>query len=251
VVTRGSDGGTPERLVPAAGTRLATGARALEPPPSRYRMPDPRRGDPGGLLAAGGDLEPGTILAAYRRGIFPWPDRDGQLLWWSPDPRAILPLDGFHESRSLRRKRRGGGFRVTIDAAFPAVVEGCAERAEGTWITGELALAYERLHRLGWARSVEVWRDDELAGGLYGVAIGGFFAAESMFHRVTDASKLALAALVEELRAGGFTLLDVQFRTRHLDSLGVVEIRRSEYLARLDAALRRRVSAEPPHPSRS
>lgn len=218
-------------------------------------MPDARRGDAAGLLAAGGDLEPGTILAAYRRGIFPWPDRDGQLLWWSPDPRAILPLDRFHESRSLRRSRRTGGYRVTIDAAFARVVEGCADRAEGTWITAELAHAYERLHRLGWARSIEVWREDALVGGLYGVAIGGFFAAESMFHRVTDASKVALAALVEELRAGGFALLDVQFRTPHLASLGVVEIRRAEYLLRLDAALRRRVSSAapeaPPHRSRT
>lgn len=218
-------------------------------------MPDARRGDPAGLLAAGGDLEPGTILAAYRRGIFPWPDRDGQLLWWSPDPRAILPLDRFHESRSLRRSRRTGGFRVTIDAAFARVVEGCADRAEGSWITGELAHAYERLHRLGWARSIEVWREDALVGGLYGVAIGGFFAAESMFHRVTDASKVALAALVDELRAGGFALLDVQFRTPHLASLGVVEIRRAEYLLRLDAALRRRLSSAAPeaptHPSRT
>lgn len=209
----------------------------IEPPPSRYRMPEPSRGDASGLLAAGGDLEPGTILAAYRRGIFPWPDRGGHVLWWSPDPRAILPLDGFHESRSLRRSRRRRGFTTTIDHAFEEVVAGCAERVEGTWITPDMAAAYTRLHLLGWAHSVEVWLEGELAGGLYGLAIGGFFAAESMFHRATDASKIALATLVETLRENGFSLIDVQFLTPHLESLGVIEVRRDDYLERLGAAL--------------
>jgi leucyl/phenylalanyl-tRNA--protein transferase len=206
-------------------------------------MPDPRLASPEGLVAAGADLAPGTVLAAYRHGLFPWPDRDGRLLWWSPDPRAILPLDGFHESRSLRRTRRSGRFRVTFDDAFPAVMAGCAERAEGTWITSGITHGYRTLHRLGWAHSVEVWSGDRLAGGLYGVAIGGFFAAESMFHRERDASKVALASLVERLAAAGFQLLDVQFRTAHLASLGVIEISRKEYLRRLDAALDATVSS--------
>ncbi|MGH7804947.1 MAG: leucyl/phenylalanyl-tRNA--protein transferase, partial [Candidatus Binatia bacterium] len=129
----------------------------IEPPPSRYRMPDPRHSPPEGLVAAGGDLEPGTVLTAYRAGIFPWPDREGRVLWWSPDPRAILPLDGFHESQSLRRRRRSGRFQVTVDRAFAAVLAGCADRPEGTWITAGITHAYRRLHRLGWAHSIEVW----------------------------------------------------------------------------------------------
>lgn len=205
-------------------------------------MPDPRGAPAHGLIAGGGDLEPGTLLAAYRSGIFPWPDREGRLLWWSPDPRAILPLDGFHESRSLRRTRRRQLFRVTFDKACPEVIRGCADRPEGTWITPAMIDAYIGLHRLGWVHSVEVWKEEALVGGLYGVAIGGFFAAESMFHRATDASKVALAELVERLRSRGFELLDVQFRTPHLASLGVVEIPRAEYLQRLDEALRRPAS---------
>jgi leucyl/phenylalanyl-tRNA---protein transferase len=208
-----------------------------EPPPSRYRMPDPDSALANGLLASGGDLEPGTVIDAYRRGIFPWPDTSGRLLWWSPDPRAVLPLDGFHESRSLRRTRRRAGFTVTVDRACAAVMTGCAERREGTWITAEMQRAYLRLADLGWVHSVEIWSGDLLAGGLYGVAIGGFFAAESMFHRRTDASKIALAALVERLAARRFTLLDVQFVTDHLQSLGAVAIARDEYLARLRSAI--------------
>lgn len=211
----------------------------VEPPPSAYRMPDVRRAPPHGLVAAGGDLEPGTLLAAYRAGIFPWPDPDGRLFWWSPDPRAILPVDGFHASRSLRRRRRTGGFCVTRDRDFAGVIDGCASgRREGTWITPAMRAAYLVLHQLGWAHSVEVWRDDRLVGGLYGVAIGGFFAAESKFHREPDASKIALVELVEHLSARGFTLLDVQLPTAHLTSLGVITIARSQYLARLQDAAR-------------
>jgi leucyl/phenylalanyl-tRNA--protein transferase len=212
-------------------------APTVEPPPTRYQMPDPADATPSGLLAGGGDLESGTLLAAYRAGIFPWPDAGGTLLWWSPDPRAVLPLDGMHVSRRLQRTRRGGALRVTMDRACAAVMSGCADRAGGTWITPSMHAAYLRLHDLGWVHSVEVWRGDELAGGLYGVAIGGFFAAESMFHAVRDASKIALAALVEHLRAHGFALLDVQLETPHLASLGVVEIPRADYLARLAAAI--------------
>jgi leucyl/phenylalanyl-tRNA---protein transferase len=212
-------------------------ARPIEPSPSRYAMPRAEQAPPHGCLAAGGDLEPGTILSAYRGGIFPWPDPEGRLLWWSPDPRAVLPLDGFHESRSLRRVRRRGRLRVTRDEACEAVIAGCGERVEGTWITPAMRLAYERLHRLGWVHSVEVWDGARLVGGVYGVAIGGFFAAESKFHRVPDASKIALAALVEWLAARGFVLLDVQLATDHLRTLGVIEITRTEYLRRLAHAL--------------
>jgi leucyl/phenylalanyl-tRNA--protein transferase len=210
--------------------------RPIEPPPSRYRMPDPRSAPPRGPVAAGGDLALGTVLAAYRCGIFPWPDAAGQLFWWSPDPRAILPLAGFHESRSLRRVRRRDRFRIGYDQACGAVIRVCAERPEGTWITPAMIDAYTRLHALGWVHSVEAWAGDTLAGGVYGVAIGGFFAAESMFHRVGDASKVALGALVERLGARGFALLDVQLLTPHLASLGAVEIARDEYLERLAAA---------------
>jgi leucyl/phenylalanyl-tRNA--protein transferase len=200
-------------------------------------MPRPEDAPPHGCLAAGGDLEPGTVLAAYRGGIFPWPDPDGRLLWWSPDPRAILPLDDFHASRSLSRLMRRGVYRVSRDEACGAVIAGCATRAEGTWITPAVRRAYERLHALGWVHSVEVWDGGTLVGGVYGVAIGGFFAAESKFHRAPNASKVALAGLVAWLRERGFTLLDVQLATDHLRTLGVIEIPRAEYLRRLSSAL--------------
>jgi leucyl/phenylalanyl-tRNA--protein transferase len=208
-----------------------------EPLPSRYRMPDPRGALPNGLVASGGDLEPGTVLAAYRSGIFPWPDQSGRLFWWSPDPRAILPLDAFHQSHRLARRRRSGGFSVSADRACADVIDGCGDRGEGTWITPAMRDAYLELHELGWVHSFEVWKDDRLVGGLYGVAIGGFFAAESMFHRATDASKVALAELVEHLGRSHFSLLDVQFLTPHLASLGAVAIPREEYLARLSGAI--------------
>lgn len=200
-------------------------------------MPDPRQAPDHGLLAGGGDLEPGTVLAAYRQGIFPWPDPDGRLLWWSPDPRAVLPLEGFHESRSLGRIRRQGRFRITRNAAFSAVIRSCGVGRGETWITPEIVAAYERLHQMGWVHSVEAWAGDVLAGGVYGVAVGGLFAAESMFHHVRDASKVALAALVDELTAAGFALLDVQLRTDHLASLGVIEIPRDVYLERAATAI--------------
>ena len=200
-------------------------------------MPDPRRAPAHGLVAAGGDLAPGTVLAAYRAGIFPWPDADGRLLWFSPDPRGILPLDAFHESRSLKRTRRRRQLAVTRDRAFGAVIGGCATAHGATWITPEMRAAYAELHRLAWAHSIEVWEEERIVGGVYGVTVGGLFAAESMFHHAPDASKMALAALVEHLAAGGFTLLDVQLLTPHLASLGAIEISRAEYLARLEAAL--------------
>ncbi|HEX4868096.1 MAG TPA: leucyl/phenylalanyl-tRNA--protein transferase [Acidimicrobiales bacterium] len=213
----------------------------VEPPRSPWslRFPDPWTADRHGIVGAGADLEAGTILAAYRRGLFPMPlDRDGLLGWWSPDPRGILPLDGLRVSRSLRRSCQR--YEVRVDTSFREVIQACAapERAGG-WITPEIRLAYEEMHGLGWAHSVETWHDGELVGGLYGVAIGGFFAGESMFHRRTDASKVALVGLVDLLAADGDPrrLLDVQWRTEHLATLGVVEVPRRRYLALLEQAL--------------
>jgi leucyl/phenylalanyl-tRNA--protein transferase len=206
-------------------------------PRCRYRFPDPAAAEAEGLVAHGGDLAPSTLLAAYRMGIFPWPYDAEELLWWSPDPRAILPLDGLHVSRSLARTLRRDRFRVTLNADFGAVIDGCATRDE-TWITPGLRAAYVRLHELGWSHSVEVWSPDgTLAGGLYGVAVGGLFAAESMFHHARDASKVALVALVQHARRVGTTLLDIQVPSAHLTSLGGRTIPRREYLARLPAAL--------------
>jgi leucyl/phenylalanyl-tRNA--protein transferase len=211
---------------------------------SRYRFPDPRRADAAGLVASGGDLEPSTLIAAYRRGIFPWPAEGIDLLWWSPDPRAVLPLDGLHVSRRLGQTLRQRRFRVTIDADFAAVIAGCADRGdEETWLTPALRMAYERLHALGWAHSVEVWAlDGALAGGLYGVAVGGLFAAESMFHRAADASKIALVALVQQCRATGVELLDVQMPSAHLTSMGAVTVSRKEYLRRVAQVVDRAVN---------
>jgi leucyl/phenylalanyl-tRNA---protein transferase len=211
----------------------------VEPPPSAWSFPPAEAAGDQGLLALGADLEPGTLLAAYRRGIFPMPLTGvRELPWFSPDPRGIVPLGDFKPSRSLRRSARR--FAVTADTAFAAVVAGCADpRRPGGWITPTVGAAYERLHALGWAHSLEVWdADGALAGGLYGVEIGGLFAAESKFHVRTDASKVALAALVERLRAaGGDRLLDVQWTTPHLHALGARDIARAEYLRRLATAL--------------
>ena len=199
---------------------------------------DPGLADADGLVGVGGDLGPRLLLEAYRRGIFPWYDAQTPILWWSPDPRAVFELDGLHVSRRLARTVRSGKFDVTVDRDFAGVIRGCADRpAPGVWITPEMIAAYERLHRLGHAHSVEVWHGGQLAGGLYGVAIGGLFAGESMFHRRPDASKVALIALVDRLRAGGFTLLYVQWATPHLTSLGTREITRRDYLARLGEAV--------------
>jgi leucyl/phenylalanyl-tRNA--protein transferase len=193
------------------------------------------------VAGVGGDLAPGTLLAAYRLGLFPMGlggGGAGPIGWWSPDPRGVLPLHGLRVSRSLARSVRRA--EVRVDTAFAAVVAGCADPGRsGRWITPEVAAAYTALHELGWAHSVETWVDGELAGGLYGVAVGGLFAGESMFSARTDASKTALVALVELLRDGddGHRLLDVQWRTDHLASLGVVEVPREQYLRRLAAAL--------------
>ena len=201
-------------------------------------MPDPAQADDHGVVGVGADLEPATLLAAYRHGLFPMPVHGGgTLAWWSPDPRGVLPLDGLRVSRSLRRSLRR--YEVRVDTDFRGVMERCAEPGrDGGWITPAFVAAYCELHRLGWAHAVECWSDDgELVGGLYGVAIGGFFAGESMFHTAVDASKVALVALVERLRAGGAALLDVQWTTDHLASLGAVDVPRPQYLAQLAQAI--------------
>ena len=211
----------------------------IEPPPTQWRLPRPTVGSGSDVVAVGADLEPGTILAAYRCGLFPMPFDDGEsavLAWWSPDPRAVIPLDGLRVSRSLRKS--AGRFEIRVDTAFAEVVAGCAApRRTGAWITADIARAYLRLHELGWAHSVEAWAGGRLAGGLYGIGIGRFFAGESMFHRETDASKVALMGLVARLARAGGLLLDVQWLTPHLASLGAVEIPRRRYLSLLGAAL--------------
>jgi leucyl/phenylalanyl-tRNA--protein transferase len=193
--------------------------------------------DENGLVAVGGNLRPQRLLQAYQRGVFPWYDEGMPVCWWSPDPRAIFELEGLHVSRRLRRTLRSGKFAVTVDRAFAPVIRGCADRPEGTWITADMIQAYETLHRLGYAHSVEVWQAGELAGGIYGVAIGGFFAGESMFRRQHDASKVALVHLVNRLRRRGFQLFDIQFLTEHTTRMGAVEIPRAHYLARLQEAV--------------
>jgi leucyl/phenylalanyl-tRNA---protein transferase len=200
----------------------------------------PEMADDMGLVAVGGELSPTWLLEAYRRGIFPMYAEDEPLLWWSPHPRAVLPLDGLYVSRRLRRTIRSGKFRLTVNRAFPDVIRGCANRppGDGNWLTHDMIRAYETLHRLGYAHSVEAWHGDELGGGVYGVALGNLFAAESMFTRVRDGSKVALTYLVEHLRQRGFTLLDVQFINDHTARLGTIEIPRREYLKRLREALR-------------
>ncbi|WP_370326315.1 leucyl/phenylalanyl-tRNA--protein transferase [Euzebya sp.] len=194
-------------------------------------FPDPRTAPPDGPLAVGDDLRPATLVEAYRQGIFPWPDGRGSIWWWSPDPRAVFPVGGVHRSRSLRRRMRTSGFSTTTDTSFEQVVRGCAVRpGEGTWITQAMREAYAALHRLGHAHSVEVWDGDRLVGGIYGVAIGGVFTGESMFHRERDASKIALATLDDHLADRGFGLLDAQLHTDHLERMGAELWPRSAFL---------------------
>lgn len=212
----------------------------IDPGPCVWQLPHPVEAPAGeDVVAIGADLAPSTVLAAYRQGLFPMHLATGELGWWSPDPRGVLPLDSLRVTRSLRASLRR--FEFTVDQAFADVMVGCREgRTDGAWITEDFLATYSHLHELGWAHSVETWLDGELVGGLYGIEVGGLFAGESMFHRVRDASKAALAVLVEQLAAGpgaDVRLLDVQWRTDHLASLGVIEIPRADYLGRLDTAL--------------
>ena len=204
----------------------------------RLHFPDPGTAGADGLVAIGGDLSASRLQLAYRRGIFPW--TVAPVTWWSPDPRAVLELDRFHVSRSLARILRRGTFQVTTDRAFRRVIEACAAPAAGrrtTWISREFIEAYSVLHEKGHAHSLECWLGEELAGGIYGVAVGGLFAGESMFHRADNASKVALYHLVEHLKARGFTLFDIQMLTPVTRRLGGIEIRRGEYLRRLSEAV--------------
>ena len=214
---------------------------ATKPDPvegTRWRFPPPAEMPKSDLVTVGGDLEPSTLIHAYRSGIFPMEvtGLPGVIGWWSPDPRGIMPLDGLRVTRSMRQSARR--FDIRIDTSFGRVIRGCADPSrEDGWITVDFIAAYERLHGLGWAHSVEVFdREGELAGGLYGVRIGRMFAGESMFHRKRDASKVALMALVDLMRESGMTLLDVQWCTEHLASLGAIAIPREDYLARLSDA---------------
>lgn len=192
--------------------------------------------DPNGLLAAGGDLSPERLLEAYRNGIFPWFNHGDPILWWSPNPRMVLFPHAFKLSTSLNKTLKKACFKVTADHAFEQVVRACAaprKGESGTWIVEEMVAAYCELHRLGYAHSVEVWIDDELAGGLYGVAIGKMFYGESMFSRRTDGSKIAFAHMARQLERWGFGMIDCQMYTPHLASLGAREIPRAEFIARL------------------
>lgn len=205
-------------------------------------FPPPDYADPSGLLAVGGDLSKERLLEAYRLGIFPWYSDDQPILWWSPDPRLVLDLKDFVISRSLRKTLKKGVFQVTFDRAFEAVIEACAAAPRaaqnGTWITDEMQEAYINLHGLGYAHSVESWFEGKLAGGLYGVSLGKAFFGESMFHLKTDASKVALATLVEKLKSWDFHFIDSQMTTEHMVRLGAKELPRRIFLKRLQSALR-------------
>jgi leucyl/phenylalanyl-tRNA---protein transferase len=205
-------------------------------------FPPPEQADPSGLLAVGGDLSSARLLEAYRLGIFPWYSDGDPILWWSPDPRLVLELTDFKVSRSLRKTLKKDTFQVTFDRTFTDVIRACASAPRhgqrDTWITKEMQEAYLRLHKLGYAHSVEAWCDDTLAGGLYGVSLGKAFFGESMFHRKADASKVALAVLVGRLQLWGFDFIDAQMTTAHLLRFGAKELPRSDFLNRLVVALR-------------
>lgn len=210
--------------------------RPVDPGPSTWALPDPQTSDdPSGLVGFGADLEPATLIDAYRRGMFPWPHDGLPLPWFSPNPRGVIDPAAPRVSRSLLRTIRRCGWRTTVDRAFDDVIEACAARprVEGTWITRSMRKAYRRLHRLGWAHSVEVWDGDRLVGGLYGVQVGAVFTGESMFHSETDASKVALVDLARRFADAGGALIDVQLVTPHLASLGAVAVPRDDFLQRL------------------
>jgi len=207
---------------------------------SEIAFPPPSAAPGHGLLAVGGDLSVERLLLAYRMGIFPWYSENEPILWWSPDPRLLLYPEELHVSRSLRKTVRQGVFRTTLDRAFEQVVRACARiprrNQPGTWITPEMIEAYCALHQAGYAHSLEAWDGDRLAGGIYGVSLGRCFFGESMFTRVTNASKVALVTLVEYLKRGGFAFLDCQVRTEHMVRMGAREVPRSLFLAQLEGA---------------
>jgi leucyl/phenylalanyl-tRNA--protein transferase len=222
---------------PPADELLATVAEQI----GEVRAPASAAADgwPEGLVAIGGTLDPDSLVAAYRAGIFPW-SSDPAVTWWSPDPRAIFDLETWRAHRTIGRSARRNGWRFSVDRDFGGVMRACGESTPlrpATWITDDFLQAYAALHQRGLAHSIEVWEGDELVGGLYGVTLGGFFGGESMFHRRTDASKAAVGYLIERLRACGFKLLDAQVQTPHLERMGAISIPRADYLARLRAAL--------------
>ena len=202
--------------------------------PRRLQFPDPSFADPSGLLGVGGDLTPDRLLLAYRSGIFPWYSAGQPILWWSPDPRMVLYTEQLRVQRSLAKRIRQGRYTVTLDTSFAEVLRRCAEvprpGQDGTWITQEMTEAYEHLHALGHAHSVEAWEEGELVGGLYGVAVGRLFSGESMFALRPDASKVAFVHLVRQLWQWGFPLVDCQVHTQHLQRFGAIEIARADYL---------------------
>jgi len=209
-------------------------------PPGAFPPVEQALDEPDGLLCAGGDLSPGRLLEAYRRGIFPWCSGGQPILWWSPDPRAVLFPEEFRISRSLAKTLRNRGYQTRVDSAFAEVVAGCANvdlRPEGTWISPDMQSAYMEMHRLGHAHSIETWRAGRLVGGLYGVALGKVFFGESMFSIERDASKVALARLVDESTARGIELIDCQLASAHLESLGARCIPRARFSALLEAAI--------------
>jgi leucyl/phenylalanyl-tRNA---protein transferase len=220
---------------------------------SRWRLPLPSEWPESDLLALGADLKPATVIDAYRRGMFPMGGGElgDRLGWWSPNPRGIVPLDGLRVTRSMRQSAKR--FEIRVNTCFTRVMRACADSSRGpSWITEEFIEGYTRLHELGWAHSVEVFdRSSELAGGLYGVRIDGYFSGESMFHSERDASKVALMALVDLMRSSGMSLLDVQWCSEHLASLGAIAIPRRTYLARLAAALRKPSSEQLQRPKPS
>lgn len=211
-------------------------ARPVEPEPSRWVLPTAAPDADSDMVAVGADLEPGTVLSAYRNALFPMPIKRGRIGWFSPDPRGILPLGELRISRSLRRSMRR--YTVSFDRCFAEVMANCGDsRRPSGWIDQSMIDAYTRLHRMGWAHSVEVWDEDRLVGGLYGIRINGFFAGESMFHHAVDGSKVALVHLVDWLNGTGARLLDVQWTTDHLASLGAMDVSRQHYLGLLKAAI--------------
>ncbi len=203
-------------------------------------FPDVKEADLEGLLAVGGDLSPQRLLLAYRQGIFPWYSANEPILWWSPDPRAIIPLDDFRINRTMQKILKRGSFEIKVNAAFEEVINACADRESNSksgWITKDMISAYINLYQMGFAHSVEAWKDGKLAGGLYGVAICGMFAGESMFHKESNASKAALCALVERMNKRSYSLLDCQMVTEVTSKMGALEISRADYLKRLEVAL--------------
>lgn len=207
--------------------------------PRAHAFPDPHEADDDGLIAVGGDLHPDRVLLAYRMGIFPWYSEGQPILWWSPDPRTVLEPAAIHVPRSLAKRMRRGDYQITLDTAFERVIGACAERSrpgqDSTWITDEMQAAYIELHAKGFAHSCEAWRDGELVGGLYGIALGKLFCGESMFAMAPDASKSAFVTLTRQLHLWGFELIDCQMRTDHLARFGAVDLPREAYLEKVAA----------------